>query len=104
MFVDRRLSTFTPTWGYKGERMATINTEDLLTIKQVSEELGMPSSAVTKMLKAVDPALKAGNTQLWLREDVRSYLYGMNEDLLTFLGVRPPSESYDSVITSSDEV
>lgn len=82
--------------------MATINTEDLLTAKQVSEELGTPLSAVSKMLKAVEPALKAGNTQLWLREDVRSYVYGMNEDLLTFLGVRPPSESYDSVITDDD--
>lgn len=82
--------------------MANVNTEDLLTAKQVSAEVGMPLSAVNAMLKAIAPELVAGNTRLWLREDVKSYLYGMHEDLLKFLGVRPPTESYDTNITYSE--
>lgn len=82
--------------------MATVNTEDLLTVKQVSTETGMPLSAVNQMLKAIEPEMRVGNTRLWHRDDVESYLRGTNETLLTFLGVRPPSESYDSNITHSD--
>lgn len=86
--------------------MRNINTSDLLTAKQVAEQVGMPVSAANSMLKAIEPALKAGNTRMWDVSDVKSYLYGMHEELFTFMGVRPPDESYDSVITelSTEEV
>lgn len=86
--------------------MGNINTADLMTVKQVSQEVGMPLSAANAMLKGIEPELIAGNTRLWHREDVKSYLYGMHVNLFEFMGVRPPSESYDSVITelSTEEV
>lgn len=83
--------------------MKNITADDLITVKVLAEEMGVPVHRAAHVLKHVEPTLKAGNTRLWDRDEVKEALYFMNEGLLRFLGVRPPSESYDVNITASED-
>lgn len=83
--------------------MKSINADDLITAKVFADELGVPLHKANSILKNVEPELKAGNTRLWDRSAIKDALYFANEGLLQFLGVRPPSESYDVNITASED-
>ncbi len=77
-----------------------IKVEDLMTIRQVAEELRSSDPSVRLMLDAVEPTLKVGRVRLYHRDAVKAALRVRHEFVLNFLGVRPESESYDNVITT----
>lgn len=82
--------------------MATFNTEDLLTIQQLADELKVGEPRARAILDEIPPSLTISRTRLWDRNDVRAYVYGLNEDLMKFLGARPPHESYDVNIATAE--
>lgn len=78
------------------------NLADLMTIGDVAKELRYPLTRARALTDTINPALVVSRVKLYSREDVVAKLREQNETLLTFLGVRPVAESYDTVI--SDDV
>lgn len=78
--------------------------KDLITVADLSKELGVSPQTAKSMVSDLGVALSVGRTNLYYRLDVREVVRQRNEAVLNFLGVRPESESYDTVITDTVSV
>lgn len=82
--------------------MAIVNTEDLMSVKDIGDTLQISDPAVRSLMGGIKPELTIGRTALFHKEDVRSLVWNKHQAAMRFLGVRPPFESYDSNITATE--
>lgn len=83
--------------------MAIIDTDKVVTVSQLVEELKISIPTARGLVDHLEPEATINRTSFYHREDVQGELYRRNETLFTFLGVRPPAESYDNNITAALE-
>lgn len=78
---------------------------DLVTVKDVSNELGWPLSRARTILDEIDPVHVVARVKLYDREKVKDFLTGYLTNELTFLGLGQvsPEESYDENIVAASE-
>jgi hypothetical protein len=81
--------------------MAVIDTDEVVTIAQLVEELGVSIPTARSVVANLAGAVTINRTTFYDRDDVKGELFARNEKMLTFMGVRPPSESYDTNITAA---
>lgn len=79
--------------------MAVIDTEKVVTVAQLVDELGVSIPTARGIVQDLTEVATINRTSFYDRDDVKSELYGRNEKMLAFMGVRPPHESYDTNIT-----
>lgn len=83
--------------------MAVIDTDKVVTVAQIVEELGVSIPTARGIVQDLAEVATINRTSFYDRDDVKSELFDRNEKMLTFMGVRPPSESYDTNITAALE-
>lgn len=75
--------------------------KDLITVGDLSKELSVSPQTAKAMVGDLPVALSVGRTHLYFRSQVRDVVRQRNQTVLNFLGVRPETESYDTVITDA---
>lgn len=81
--------------------MAVIDTEKVVTVAQLVEELGVSIPTARGIVQDLSEVATINRTSFYDRDDIKGELFARNEKMLTFMGVRPPHESYDTNITAS---
>jgi hypothetical protein len=84
--------------------MAVIDTDKVVTVTQLVEELGVSIPTARGIVQDLSEVATINRTSFYDRDDVKAELFSRNERMLTFMGVRPPHESYDTNITAALEV
>jgi len=84
---------------------------DAVTVQDVAKLLGTTDARVRGLLKDVKPSLtiQNGRVRIYSLTDAREAVRAAHSDVLAFLGVLSPEQSYDALIqedfeTSKDEV
>lgn len=83
--------------------MAIIDTDKVVTVAQLVEELGISIPTARGIVQDLTEVAMINRTSFYDRDDIKSELYVRHEKMLTFMGVRPPHESYDANITAALE-
>lgn len=83
--------------------MAVIDTERVVTVAQLVEELGVSIPTARGMVEELAVVVTINRTHFYDREDVKDVLRQRNDKLLDFLGVLSPEDSYDGNVIASME-
>ena len=83
--------------------MAVIDTERVVTVAQLVEELGVSIPTARGMVEELAVVVTINRTHFYDREDVKGVLRQRNDKLLDFLGVLSPEDSYDGNVIASME-
>jgi len=79
--------------------MAVIDTDKVVTVAQLVEELSISIPTARGIVQDLKEVATINRTSFYDRDDIKGELFARNEKMLTFMGVRPPHESYDTNIT-----
>lgn len=83
--------------------MAIIDTDKVVTMTQLVEELKISMPTVRGLVQKLEPEATINRTGFYLREDIRVELRARNTALLSFLGVLSPEQSYDANVLAATE-
>lgn len=84
--------------------MAVIDTEKVVTVSQLVEELGISIPTARGLVDGLTAVATINRTSFYDREDVKALLRQRHESMLNFLGILSPEVSYDeNIIVSMDE-
>lgn len=83
--------------------MAVIDTEKVVTVSQLVDELGVSIPTARGIVQGLGVLVTINRTSFYDREDVKAELRARNDKLLAFLGVLSPEDSYDGNIVASME-
>lgn len=83
--------------------MAVIDTERVVTVAQLVEELGVSTPTARGMVEELTVVVTINRTHFYDREDVKDVLRQRNDKLLDFLGALSPEDSYDGNVIASME-
>jgi hypothetical protein len=81
--------------------MAIIDTDKVVTVSQLVEELRVSVPTARGLVEDLDPAATINRTSFYLREDVKVVLRQRNANILAFLEVMSQDESYDANIAAT---
>jgi len=78
---------------------------DAVTVQDVAKLLGTTDARVRGLLKGVEPSLTVqnGRVRIYSLTDAREAVREAHSDVLAFLGVLSPEQSYDSAIQLDGE-
>jgi hypothetical protein len=83
--------------------MAVIDTDRVVTVTQLVEELRVSIPTARGIVQDLTEVATINRTSFYDREDVKAELRARNDNLLAFLGVLSPEDSYDGNIVASME-
>lgn len=83
--------------------MAVIDTDRVVTVTQLVEELRVSIPTARGIVQDLSVVATINRTSFYDREDVKAELRARNDNLLAFLGVLSPEDSYDGNIVASME-
>lgn len=83
--------------------MAVIDTDKVVTVTQLVEELRVSIPTARGIVQDLNVVATINRTMFYDREDVKAELRSRNDNLLAFLGVLSPEDSYDGNIVASME-
>ncbi|WNM75039.1 Terminase small subunit [Streptomyces phage Dennebes] len=83
--------------------MAVIDTDRVVTVAQLVEELHVSIPTARGIVQDLSVVATINRTSFYDREDVKAELRARNDNLLAFLGVLSPEDSYDGNIVASME-
>jgi len=81
--------------------MALIDTEKVVTVAQIVEELRVSTPTARGLVEDLDPVATINRTAFYDREDVKVVLRQKNFNVLAFLEVLSQEDSYDTNIAYS---
>jgi hypothetical protein len=83
--------------------MAVIDTEKVVTVSQLTEELKISIPTARGLVEGLEVVATINRTSFYDREAVKTELRARHDNLLAFLGVLSPEDSYDGNIVASME-
>jgi len=83
--------------------MAVIDTEKVVTVTQLTEELGVSIPTARGLVDDLEAVVTINRTTFYDREAVKVILRERHDKLLAFLGVLSPEDSYDGNVVASME-
>lgn len=83
--------------------MAVIDTEKVVTVTQLTEELGVSIPTARNLVDGLAVIATINRTSFYDREDVKAVLRERHGNLLQFLGVLSQEDSYDGNVIASME-
>lgn len=83
--------------------MAVIDTDRVVTVTQLVEELRVSIPTARGIVQDLTEVATINRTSFYDREGVKAELRARNDNLLAFLGVLSPEDSYDGNIVASME-
>lgn len=83
--------------------MAVIDTEKVVTVTQLTEELGVSIPTARNLVDGLTVIATINRTSFYDREDVKAVLRERHDNLLQFLGVLSQEDSYDGNVIASME-
>ena len=83
--------------------MAVIDTEKVVTVTQLTEELGVSIPTARNLVDGLAVIATINRTSFYDREDVKAVLRERHDNLLQFLGVLSQEDSYDGNVIASME-
>lgn len=83
--------------------MAVIDTEKVVTVSQLTEELRVSVPTARSLVEGLEVVATINRTSFYDREAVKAELRSRHDNLLAFLGVLSPEDSYDGNIVASME-
>ena len=83
--------------------MAVIDTEKVVTVSQLVEELGVSIPTARGLVEGLGVIATINRTSFYDREEVKAVLRQRNDKLLDFLDVLSPEDSYDGNVIASME-
>lgn len=83
--------------------MAVIDTDRVVTVTQLTEELSVSIPTARNLVDGLTVIATINRTSFYDREDVKAVLRERHDNLLQFLGVLSPEDSYDGNIVASME-
>lgn len=83
--------------------MAVIDTEKVVTVTQLVEELRVSMPTARGLVEDLDAVATINRTTFFDREEVKAVLRERHDPLLAFLGVLSPEDSYDGNVVASME-
>ncbi len=82
--------------------MAVFDTDDMVTIAQLAEELRVTDATARGIVADLEPVIRIGRAGFYSRDDIKSIFRERHKFMLLFIDVRPEAESYDSIILGDD--
>jgi hypothetical protein len=83
--------------------MAVIDTDRVVTVAQLVDELRISVPTARGLVEGLGVIATINRTSFYDREDVKAVLRERHDNLLQFLGVLSPEDSYDGNVIASME-